>query len=176
MTRIYWLIGVCVLLAGTARAQEFPFKPLPQVKVQLTCGTDLKCGEIYHVKPKQNFFERLPVRRRTADWKWWVSSGVSDLSAVADVEYSKHLLGNCKQYEEADPIFGKCPSRLRYYSIMAPAQAFVNYIAWKYKREDDALRDASIPPHKYVKWHLINDLATGWHLFDISLSAYETRK
>jgi hypothetical protein len=131
---------------------QLPLKVVPTIRVHLSDG-------------KRTWWEPLPVTHRTIDRNYLLSSAAVDASMIADVQYSLYFIH--RGAHEINPIFGKHPNALRYYEIQAPIDILVHYMTWKYKREDDALRSSGYPGHKYAKWHLIDDLITGVHVFDV---------
>jgi hypothetical protein len=177
-----YLLAIPILaLAGTLHAQdvkEFPFKPLPAVRVQLTCPkTDTVCQDLYHVKPGQKWWQPLPVQRRTADGAYLGVTAASLLLTVADIENSVPIVGNCTHGHEVNPLYGQCPSRGRYYAIAMPIFAATSYFSYKWKREDDALRDASIPPHRgWARWWVPEAANAGSHLVGIIVTLAATGK
>jgi hypothetical protein len=156
----YATISLLLAFAVTVRAQELPFKPIPTVRVQLTD----------HVT---KWYEPLRVEQRTADRRWFASVALSGALTVADAENSLYAL-RLPNVREANPLFGAHPSRLRYYSIMAPLAVACGYMSYKYKREDDALKAAGIPGHKFVKWHLVNDLNIAAHVVGVAVTLAST--
>ena len=146
-------LALCVLLlALPARAQT--------VRVKLTDGS-------------RQWYEPLPVRHRTADRKFWLSTGLSGALTVADVKNSLDAL-NRPGTSEANPIFGRHPSPGRYYAVMVPIFAANAYMSYRYKREDEALADAGIQGHKYVKWWLPSALNSGAHAVGLAVTLAAT--
>lgn len=132
----------------------------PTVRVKLTNGS-------------QTWYQDLPVTRRTADKSFWLSTGLSLALTVADVENSLHAL-NRPGVSEANPLFGGHPSRLRYYAIAGPIAALNIGFSWHYKRQDDAMADAGIKGHKYVKWFTPNLLNTAFHALGLAVTIGST--
>lgn len=155
-------ILLLLVTAIPAYSQQLPFKPLPTVRVQLTDGT-------------RKWYEELTVSRRTADRKFWFSTLVSGAFMAADVENSLHVL-NQPGAQEANPIFGKHPSRATYYSIAGPVFILNAILSYHYKRQDDALQDASIAGHKYAKWWVPNSLNTAGHAISLFVTLAATGK
>jgi hypothetical protein len=155
-----------LLLAATpVGAQNLPFKPLPTVRVQLTCRKyDLACQQQYGVKSGDKWWEPLAVTHRTADTAFLESTGIAFGATVMDVENSVYALSKPGIYE-INPIFGKHPNRGRYYGIMLPATGAFAYYSYKWKRQDDALKAAGLAEHKYMKWWVPNALMTATHVF-----------
>jgi hypothetical protein len=158
-------LATILLLAGMAvtvgaQAQDFPFKPLPTVRVQLTDRVT-------------KWYEPLPVRRKTADAAWWEWFAASNALTIADTENSVYALKK-PGASEANFLFGAHPGRARYYAVMAPITAACDYLSWKYKREDDALKDAGIQGHKFSKWWLVQAVNTGAHAVGILVTLGST--
>jgi hypothetical protein len=154
---------VVLLLSAIRVSAGDSIKPIPVQRVQLTQG-------------KKTWWEPLPVRRRTADRKWWTAEIASGAFTVGDVENSIHALGNCSQSHEVNFLYGRCPSRARYYAISGPLFALATYESWKFKREDDALRDASIPGPRFLKWWLPSVLNAAPHILGIAMTLASTGK
>ena len=127
------------------------------VKVQLTDGT-------------RKWYEQLPIPHRTTDKVWWISNILQASSMIGDVELSLHELNIHPGAYEVNPLFGKRPSRARYYAIEGPLTGIAIWSSHHYKRESDALRGAGYPDHKYAKWHLLNDIITAEHLVSIGIT------
>jgi hypothetical protein len=141
-------------------AQSVPFQPVPTVRVKLTDGI-------------RQWYEPLPVRHRTADRGWWATTIISAGLTFGDVEnslYALHRPGTV----EVDPVFGKHPTRAKYYAIALPGLALAAWFSYHDKREDDALRDAGLPGHRYVKWWLYPLINGGEHLIGISVTTAST--
>lgn len=149
-----------LLLAGTLHAQELPFKPKPVVRVELTNGVD-------------KWWQPLPVPHRTADRAYWASTITSLGWTVADVENSVYILKSPKTHE-VNFIFGSHPSRGRYYAICLPVFLGSAYLSYRYKREDEALKYAGLPTHKYVRWWLPEALNTGSHVLGVLVTLTST--
>ena len=167
---------LALLFSVPVFGQQFPFKSLPTVRVHLTCAGDAICAENYHVQPKEKWWEPLQVRRPTADKKWYAATAASGILTAGDVENSLIALGNCHNAREANPLYGKCPGRARYYAISGPIFVLNAYMSYKWKREDDALKDAGIPGHKYQKWWLPDAINGGTHLLGILITLGATGK
>jgi len=132
------------------------------VRVKLMCRSlDVYCEAMYGVKSRQAWSESLAVRHRTADRKWDTVTAVSATATILDVQYSLHELH--LGATEANPLFGKHPSGERYYAIDAPMAIGAAYLHWRFKRQDDALRDAGLPTTK--KAWLPQASNIGYHLF-----------
>jgi hypothetical protein len=163
-------IGI-LLFATAARCDDLPDKPQPQVinVHKPTFGNvDIKF---------QDGSERIvPIPHETKDRAWWFSTLGSAFATIGDVENSRYALGNCISARETNPIYGRCPSRLRYYSISAPIAILAAYQGYKWKREDDALKNWGYPGHKLVKWWLPNAVNTGVHILGIALTLKDTRR
>jgi hypothetical protein len=130
------------------------------VRVQLTDG---------HNK----WYEQLPVKHRTVDNKWLISTIGMGISTVFDVQESLYIMHKYPNGYEINPIYGKHPNAIRYYSIQAPMTVFISYLSWKWKREDEALECYGYHGHKIMKWHLLNDIVTGIHIVDIGFMTSE---
>ena len=121
----------------------------PTVNVKLTNGT-------------QTWYEPLPVPHRTTDRAYWLHFALTQAATIADIENTRYALGKAGT-QEANPIYGKAPSRLTLYSI-SEAVAIGNAIFDRhYKRQDDALAAANIPGHKWSKWWVPTMLNTAAH-------------
>lgn len=164
--RAWEIIMAGLLFASPALAQDFPFKPLPTVRVHLTCAGHLDCAEDYNVEPNAKWYRDIPVRRPTADKKFLASTILSGVLTVADVENSVYALRR-NDVREANPLYGSHPGRGRYYAISMPIFAFTSYMSYRWKRQDDALRDASFGGHKWAKWWLPETLNSASHLVGI---------
>lgn len=170
-------VSLLILAASmTMHAQEFPFKPLPTVRVHLTCAGDIQCADNYHVKPMDKWWEPLPVRQPTVDKKWLTATSISGILTAGDVENSIIAIGNCRNSHEVNPIYGSCPSRARYYAISGPLYIFNAYMSYKWKREDDATKAAGMTGHKYMKWWLPDAINGGGHLLGIIITLSATGK
>ena len=170
-------------LAGTLHAQDvknldYPFKPLPTVRVQLTCPkTDILCQETYHVKPGEKWWEPLPVRRPTTDRAYLLTTIASGALTVIDIENSVYAIGNCQNAHEANPLYGQCPGRGRYYAIGGAIFAGTSYISWRWKRTDSALKDAGYPPHGgWQNWRVPEIVNGVSHLVGILVTLGSTGK
>jgi hypothetical protein len=187
ITRLYWffvwlyhelrivgLVPILLLAAVGAHAQELPFKPEPNVRVQLTCPTDA-CAQFYSIKVHGKFYEELPVRKRTADRAWFVSTALSGILTVADVQNSVYALRG-GSVREVNPLLGSHPSVARYYALCGPVALLTGYVAWRWKREDQALADAGLIGHKYAKWHVANDLNSAAHVVGLAVTLLSTHR
>jgi len=132
---------------------DLPGQPQPTVRVHLADQT-------------HQWWQPLPVTHRTADWRFDALIATSFAVTAGDVENSLAALRK-PGVHEVDPLYGSHPGRARYYAIAMPVTAMCAYYSWRYKREDDALRAAGLPPHKWVKWWLPGALNTGAHVFGI---------
>lgn len=128
----------------------------PAVRVKLTNGS-------------QTWYQDLPVTKPTANRTYWIATGLSGLLTVLDIENS-HLALNRPGTSEANPLFGAHPGRARYYGICLPIFALNAYMSYRYKRQDQALADAGIQGHKYVKWWLPEALNGGMHAIGLAVT------
>ena len=119
---------------------------------------------------KGKWWELMAVPHRTTDKAWWISNIIQTSSMIGDVELSLHELNTHPGAYEVNPLFGKRPSRARYYAIEGPLTGIAIWSSHHYKRESDALRGAGYPDHKYAKWHLLNDIITAEHLVSIGIT------
>ena len=130
------------------------------VRVQLTDG---------HTK----WYEELPVTHRTADHTYLLTTFLSAAVTVADVENSIYALHK-QGAVEANGIFGSHPSRGTYYAITIPVFAANAVFSYRYKRQDDALRAAGYPGHKYIKWPVPSLLNTIGHAIGLGVTVAST--
>ena len=151
-----------LLAAAPAWGQELPFKPVPTVRVQLTDGT-------------RKWYEPLPVQRPTTDTHYIISTTVSLVSMVGDCENTEYALKRPGAHE-ANSLFGPHPGRAMCYGLSAPVAIGMGYFSWRYHREDYALADASLPPHKLIKWWIPNALNTAFHTFGILYTVASTHR
>lgn len=121
----------------------------------------------------RTWYEPLPVPHRTADRAFLLSSAVSLIVTVADVENSIYALRR-PGAREANGIFGSHPNRGIYYGITMPLAAIDIGMGWHYKREDDALRAAGLPGHKWMKWWIPSLLNTATHAVGIGVTVGST--
>ena len=153
------LVILVLLSAATASAQS-------TVNVQLTDGI-------------HKWYEPLPVPHRTADRAWWLSTATSAAATVADVEYSMYVIRR-PDARELNPLLGSRPNRAQYYAISLPVLGLSTWFSYHYKRQDDALAAAGLPPHKYAKWWVIAGINgcvhTGGFLASVALSRPERRR
>lgn len=140
-------------LASSAVAQS-------TVRVQLTDGS-------------RKWYEPLPVPHKTADKAFWLSTALNVGLTVADAENSLYALRR-PGAQESNPLLGSNPSRGRMYAIMLPAAALTTYFSFRYKREDDALKAAGYPGHKYMKWWVPNLLNTAGHALGVGVTLAST--
>jgi len=145
------LMLFALLAATPVWGQELPFKPVPTVRVQLTDGT-------------RKWYEPLPVRRPTTDKSFLISTLISGAATVGDCENTQYALKRPGTHE-ANGIFGSHPTRLVCYGITTPIAVGMGIFSWRYHREDNALADASIPCHRFIKWWLPNTINTAFHTF-----------
>ena len=61
-----------------------------------------------------------------------------------------------------------------YYGIGVPVTVAAAWLSWKGKREDDALRDAGLPGHKYMKWWLPEAAVIASHAVGIFVTVANT--
>lgn len=153
-------ILVVVLVAAFAVTVGAQTAPLETVRIQLTDRAT-------------KWYAPLPVSQTTADKAWWAWFAASNALTVADAENSLYAL-RTPGATEANPFFGARPGRARIYAVMLPVTVLCDYMSWRYKREDDALRDAGIPGHKYVKWWLPQALNAGGHAIGILVTLAST--
>lgn len=132
----------------------------PTVRVKLTNGS-------------QTWYQDLPATKTTANRTYWLSTALSLALTVADVENSHYTL-NRPGTSEANPLFGAHPGRARYYGICLPIFAVNAYMSYRYKREDQALADAGLKGHKYVKWFTPNLLNTAFHALGLAVTIGST--
>lgn len=170
MSKLF-IIGL--LLAAPLGAQDLPSKPSPTVAVRVTCGTDLACQLDNRVGRRDKWWVSLPVPHRTADRSFWLSTSTSLLMTVADNENSLVALRR-PGVHEIDPLYGSHPSRARYYAIDIPIAIGAAAFSYHYKRQDDALRAAGMPGHRFVKWWLPNLLNTGSHAAGVIWTVVKT--
>jgi len=142
-----------LLFAIPLQAQNLPFKPEPTVKVKLTCGDDLACKQKWYTYPdtQKAFYEELPVPHRTADKAFWLVTAVSQAATLADdfnTEYALKRPGT----SEANPILRSTPAL---FGVTEGLFLVNEAFTYRAKREDDALKAAGIPGHKYAKWWVI---------------------
>ena len=156
------LFLVFLLLGAPVYAQDFPFKPLPTVRVRLTDGT-------------RKWYEPLPVRRKTADAHFWERTIASQLLTVGDIENSIYALRK-PGVEERSPIYGKHPTRAIYYPISEAVFAWAAWTDYRYTREDSALRDAGLPGHRFIKGWLPQALNAGSHAVGIIFTIASTHR
>jgi hypothetical protein len=143
-----------ILWVPCLRAQEKILPLSSAVKIELTDG-------------QRKWWAPLPVTKRTVDGKFWVSTAASFAATVADGENTMHVLRNGKGNRETNFIYGSHPDRLRYYGVSLPIASVCAYYSWKWKREDQALKDSGYPPHRFIKWQFPNAYNTGVHMFGI---------
>lgn len=165
------LYGSCTV---SIHAQNLPFKPQPTVKITLTCGSDVACQEKEHVSRYTVWTESIPVPHRTADKAFFLWEAISQVATVADVENSIYVLRHTPGTVEANPVFGKNPSRLRYYALMEGLYLAEIPFTWHYKREDDALKAAGFQGHKYAKWWILPAINTTAHGVGIGITLSST--
>ena len=166
-----------LLAALPATGQMLPFKPETTVNVKLTCGKlDVVCQEQYAVRPGQSWSQPLIVKHRAADGSYLAVAITSGLLTVADVENSIYALQNTRGSSELNPLYGSHPSRGIYYGVGLPVTAAAAWLGWKWKREDEALRDAGLPGHGWAKWWLPETLVTASHAVGIFVTLAETHK
>lgn len=163
-----WFSWFClaIVLAGTVQAQDFPFKPLPTVRVRVTCGTDVACQAAQSVDAKAKWWIALPVRRPTATAAFWARTAVSGALTVGDVENSIYSLQRPGTTEK-NWLYGSHPTRARYYPIAGGIAVLCAYMDWRYTREDNALRDASMPSHRFVKGYIPQVVNMATHIAGI---------
>jgi hypothetical protein len=89
---------------------------------------------------------------------------------AGDIEVSLHELHIHPGAYEVNPLLGHYPSRARYYAVELPLTGLAIWSSWHYKRQSDALRGSGYPDHKYMKWHILNDVLTGLHGIDTIVS------
>jgi hypothetical protein len=152
-----------VLMLLAVAPMHAQVKPQAGIDVKLTDGT-------------HTWKQALTVPHTTADKSYWISTAISAGLTVLDVENSIYALKSQPGTVEANGIFGNHPSRTRYYSITLPIFAANAYVSWKYKREDDALKAAGIPGHKYVSWKVPNGINSGMHLVGFLVTLLSTPK
>jgi hypothetical protein len=154
--------GLLSLLATNSIAQEKILPLSRTVNVELTDG-------------QRKWWAPLPVTKRTADFAFWESTAESFAATVADGENTMHVLNNHKGNRETNFLYGNHPDRLRYYGIALPLAGACAYYSWKWKREDQALKDSGYPGHRFAKWRVPNAYNTGSHVFGLVFTLLNAR-
>jgi hypothetical protein len=177
---LFFLMAISLFATEAAcHAQdEPPSKPIPTVRVKLTCAPrDLVCMGEFNARPGQTWYATYPVTHRTADRSYILSVLGAAAFTTADVENSVIAERAIPNGQELNPVFfSKHPTRARYYEIEAPVTAIAALVSWRYKRQDDATKIAGVQGHKWVKWHAPNDLVMLGHALGIAITAASTRK
>lgn len=118
------------------------------------------------------WYEPLPIPHRTADKAFWAMMGLSQLATVADnmnTQYALRKIGT----QETNPLL---KSRAALWGVTEGIWAAEIPWAWHYKRQDDALKAAGLPGHKYAKWWVIPLLNIGSHGLGISVTLASTHR
>lgn len=147
------VIVFCLIMAAGLGAQEPPKPPKPEPVV--TVPLHMPGSKIWWKQP-------IPVIHRTADHSYWFHVGAQMGATVLDFEYTQHVLANGGR--ELNPILGPHPSRARMYGIAVPVQTACDLLAWKWKREDDALNSIGIKRSFLQKWFWAVDPITAAHV------------
>ena len=159
----FTLALLAILSAIPINAQDLPDKPIPTVRVKLV-------DDISH----QRVTFTLPVKHRTVDKTWILLTLASAGVTVLDIENTRYCLrsGDCF---EADPLYGKFPSRARLWSISGPILAMTTYLSWRYKRSDDAAL-AFGAKTAWTKWWIpqVSNIAT--HAVGVAFTIKNTGK
>lgn len=140
------LAALCVL---PARAQVAPIKET-LVSVNLVCLTK-DCENFEHVKPGQSFKVYVRVPHRTADRAFWLMTAVSQAATLADDFNTVYALQR-PGTREANPLL---QSRPALFGVTEGLFVVNELFMWRAKREDDAMKAADIPGHKYMKWWVV---------------------
>ena len=109
------------------------------------------------------WIQPLPVLHRTADRAFWLWQVASALATAADDENSYQVLKRVPGTRELNPVYGSHPGRALYYGIGFGVWAAEVPFAYHWKRQDDALRAAGIPGHRWAKWWVMPALNAGAH-------------
>lgn len=130
-----------------------------------------------HVKlyDDQNNMTRwvLPVPHKTADKAFWITTAVSAVVTVGDLENTQVVLNHGGR--ELNPLYGPHPNRLRQYSIGGAIFALSTYMSYRAKRIQDAEKAFGVRP-EHPKWILGEVTNIGSHVFGIVFTLGATGK
>ena len=147
------ILGLCLASGVAAQDTVLPFRPKTNVSVQITDGT-------------KKWNQSLVVPHKTVDKSFVAWSAISQAATLADDFNTIYALQR-PGTREANPLLR---SRAALFGVTEGLFVVDEIMAWRYKREDDALKYAGIPGHKYSKWWVVPMLNVGAHGLGVGLT------
>jgi len=197
--RLHIGFALCLFLSAIQlAAQVQPGMTKEEASTTSVCryvgGKDLKidCPDdmpwpppgIFHVQTPQGLVKARAFRhkgrdlwrpeftfREVADRGYWVAVAASVGSCILDVESSQRALRRGGM--EANPVFGRHPSRAKMYSVMLPINTLGNFLLY-YNKKTQMQNAALGRPRPRLSWKFTAMVAPAMHIgaaaYNLSLS------
>jgi len=181
--------ALCLFLAATPLAAQVPpgqvKEDAPALPVcRYIGGKDFKidCPDelpwppkgIFHVQTSKGLIKARAFRRgdrdlwrpefafrEVADRGYWLAVAASIGACVLDVESSQYALR--RGSAEANPVFGRHPSRARMYSVMLPINSLGNFLLYLNKKTQ--MQNAALgSPRSRLSWKITALVSPALHV------------
>ena len=149
------LAAILFILIFTTPGHSQDVAPSQFCQIENVRCTSAPFGTIKtHMRNKETgaqWIQYLPVPHKTADRAFWLWTIADVASTVADGENTFYALRKAG-VRESNPLLGSHPTRARYYPLELGLCAFQTYLAYRWKRADDAERAAGFKQARLPWW------------------------